>query len=190
MSIFSSILGGIKGAKSIYYALKKPVPKSIKTVVKTLASGAGVVGTYAAADVLAGQLSKGITGPGGFGLPALNVGGQVAGGLSALTSRAGASIQQAMPDVLDTSVLKVFYRAPKGYVIVRDPATGSVVAVRKAIAKAYHLWRPARKPPISASDWHHYQRNQALEKKLLKIAAPAIRHHHKRAAPVSGRKGK
>jgi hypothetical protein len=180
-----------KGIKSAYFAVKKPMPK-VKAVVAAAAKAAGVVGTYAAADVVANQLSKGLTGPGGFGLPALNVGGQVGGGIAALAARPGTSIQSAMPDVLDTSVLKTYFRAPKGYVIVRDPGTGSVVAVRKAIAKAYHLWKPARKPPISASDWHHYQRNQQLEKKLLKIAGPAIRRRHKQhpSAATGGKKGK
>jgi hypothetical protein len=181
-----------KGVKSAYYAVKAPVPKTgavgnaIGSLVKKMGAAAGVVGTYTAADLVAGQMSKALTGPAGFSLPALSLGG----GLSAMQSRAGGTIASAMPDVLDTSALKTYYRAPRGYVIVRDPGTGAVVAVRKAIARAYHLWKPARKPPISASDWHHYQRNQALEKKLLRIAAPALRHKHKTTAVRGGGKGK
>jgi hypothetical protein len=177
-----------KGAKAAWYAVKKAKPK-VKKLGAGMLSAAKTIGTFAAADLVGSQMSKALAGPAGFGgsLPAL----PGMGGLSALTSRPGASIQSAMPDVLDTSVLKTYYRAPKGYVIVRDPSSGSVVAVRKAVARAYKLWRPARKPPISASDWHHYQRNQALEKKLLKIAGPAYRKHHtKHAGGVPAKKGR
>jgi len=179
------ILSVAKGIKSIYYGLKKPMPKvgpTISSLVKKVGSAATTVGTFAAADLLAGQMSKALTGPAGLSMPSL-------GGLSSLQNR-GASMPSVMPDVLDPSVLKTYYRAPKGYVIVRDPASGQVMAVRKAIAKAYHLWKPARKPPISASDWHHYQRNRQLEKKLLKIAGPALRKRSSSRAPVAAKKGR
>lgn len=86
---------------------------------------------------------------------------------------------------LDDAYLKTYYRAPRGYVIVKD-ASGRPFAVNKAIAKSFGLWRPAAKPPISATDWKHYKRNQVIEKRLRKIAAPALRKSRKSvAAPVS-----
>jgi len=75
---------------------------------------------------------------------------------------------------LDDSALKIFYRAPKGYVIVKDP-TGRPYAVMKDVARKFGLWTPPAKPPISATDWKNYKRNKIIEKRLLKIAAPAMR---------------
>lgn len=88
---------------------------------------------------------------------------------------------------LDDSYLKTYYRAPRGYVIVRD-AAGRPYAVLRQIARQFHLWRAAAKPPISATDWKHYKRNQVIEKKLIKIARPALRKHTRPAAVRKGRK--
>lgn len=88
---------------------------------------------------------------------------------------------------LDDSYLRVYYRAPRGYVIVRD-AQGRPYAVLRQIARQFGLWRPAAKPPISATDWKHYKRNQAIEKKLVKIARPALRHHTRPAATKTKRR--
>jgi hypothetical protein len=75
---------------------------------------------------------------------------------------------------LDDAYLRIYYRAPKGYVIIRD-ANGKPYAVLRQIAKQFGLWRPAAKPPISATDWKNYKRNRAIEKRLVKIARPALR---------------
>lgn len=79
---------------------------------------------------------------------------------------------------LDDAYLKISYRAPRGYVIVRD-ASGRPFAVNKTIARQFGIWKAAAKPPISATDWKNYKRSQQIEKKLLKIAAPAIRRRNK-----------
>jgi hypothetical protein len=85
---------------------------------------------------------------------------------------------------LDDSYLKTYYRAPKGYVILKD-ANGRPFPVLKKIAQQYGLWKPSAKPPISATMWKHYKQNKRIEKKLIKIAGPAVRKHSKRtAAPV------
>jgi hypothetical protein len=70
---------------------------------------------------------------------------------------------------LDDAYLKVSYRAPHGYVVVRDP-TGKPYCLLKTAAKFFGLWHPARKPPISAGDWHQYQTAHRVVKKLRKIA--------------------
>lgn len=187
--MIGALVKAVKGVKSAYFALKKPIPRSVVKVAKAAGAAGATVGTYAAADLIAQKLSGAITNPNvAGGLPMLaNLAGQ---GVSAL-QRPGTSIQSVMPDVLDPSLLKTYYRAPKGYVIVRDPSTGNVMAVRKAVAKAYKLWRPARKPPISAGDWHRYQTAKSVEKKLLKIAGPALRKRQSRsAAGGRARKGK
>jgi len=78
---------------------------------------------------------------------------------------------------LDDSYLKTMVRAPKGYVVVRD-GNGRPFAIPKVVAKTFGLWRPAAKPPITATEWKHYKRNQQIEKKLIKIAKPALKKHH------------
>jgi hypothetical protein len=88
---------------------------------------------------------------------------------------------------LDDSALQVYYRAPRGYVIVRD-SNGRAFAVLKQVAKQFGLWRPSAKPPISATDWKHYKRNRQIEKRLLKIARPALRKHSRPATSKRGRK--
>jgi hypothetical protein len=75
---------------------------------------------------------------------------------------------------LDDAYLSVAYRAPKGYVVVRDPQ-GRPYALMKAMAKQFGLWKPAARPPISATDWKHYKRNQVIEKRLRRIASKALR---------------
>lgn len=77
---------------------------------------------------------------------------------------------------LDDAYLRVRYYAPRGYVVIRD-SEGRPYAIPRLLAQKLGLWRPAKKPPISASDWHHYKRNQQLEKKLIKICKPALKHH-------------
>jgi hypothetical protein len=88
---------------------------------------------------------------------------------------------------LDDSYLRVYYRAPRGYVIVRD-AQGRPFAVLRQIAKQFKLWRPAAKPPISATDWKNYKRSKQIEKKLIKIARPALRAHSRPAAATTKRR--
>lgn len=88
---------------------------------------------------------------------------------------------------LDDSYLRVYYRAPHGYVVVRD-AQGRPFAVLRPVARMFGLWRPAAKPPISATDWRHYKKNKQIEKKLIKIARPALRAHSRPAAVKSKRR--
>jgi len=81
---------------------------------------------------------------------------------------------------LDDAYLTPVYRAPRGYVVIRDQQ-GRPFAVNKAMAKAFGLWRPKRKPPISVSDWQAFKKAERVEKKLRKIAGPALRKRGYRA---------
>jgi hypothetical protein len=54
----------------------------------------------------------------------------------------------------------------------------------KMVAQKIGAWKPAKKPPISAGEWHQYQTARHVEKKLIKIARHAIHKHH-RTAPVA-----
>ena len=77
---------------------------------------------------------------------------------------------------LDDAYLQIYYRAPRGYVVVRDPQ-GRPFAILKSAARYFGLWHPHAKPPISVRDWHSFQAARKVEKKLRKIAGPALRKH-------------
>jgi len=64
-------------------------------------------------------------------------------------------------------------KCPTGYVSVRIPqGNGTYVqaCMYKPLARTLKLWRPRRKPPISASDWRTYQKAGRVERKLAGIA--------------------
>ncbi len=63
--------------------------------------------------------------------------------------------------------------APRGYVVVTDPATGQKVAMLKSVARACRLWKAPRKPPIKASDWRCLMRAEATVKKLDRVVKAA-----------------
>lgn len=89
---------------------------------------------------------------------------------------------------LDDAYLKPYYRAPKGYIVLRD-ATGKPFCCLKTIAKQFGLWHAKPKPIISIRDWHSYQRAERVEKKLLHIARRAMaKRGHRRAVSVISHK--
>lgn len=185
------------GALAVKYG--PSIAKGIKGVVKgnklikKAVIGTGLVGGGIAVNKLASGGQGGLPAlPGN--LPALQnaaIQQQGAGGLPVpFFKGAGGKLQMPWNDpripeylkqfALDDAYLRIYYRAPRGYVIVRD-ANGRAFAVNKKIAQQFGIWKPSAKPPISATEYKHYKRNQAIEKKLRKIAAPALRKAHGRA---------
>lgn len=80
------------------------------------------------------------------------------------------SVPSAMkPYALDDSYLKIYYRAPKGYVVIKD-ASGRPYPILKAYARSMGLWSPQKKPPISVKDWTALKAADRTSKKLRKIA--------------------
>jgi hypothetical protein len=69
---------------------------------------------------------------------------------------------------IDNRFLKQFYRAPRGYVILRDNA-GDVYALPKEIARQRGWWKPAKKPPISVRQWSAMQSVKSTMKKMNDI---------------------
>jgi len=186
MAIISGIVGLVKGGRKVWSAIKKPRPR-VKATIKALGAAAGTVGSFAAADLLAGQMTRAMTGPAGLGgLPALPGLGAMGGGVPTPGLRAGEG--GYLPEVIDKSLLRTYYRAPKGYVVVANRATGEVYAVRRDVARRLKLWKPAAKPPISATDYKHFKRNRIIEKKLRKIAGPIYKKHS--SAATGGKKGR
>jgi len=167
--------GAMKGAAAGLGFAKKAAPVVAKTVAATGAGGAAWGAGQGFGQKVTGYSSGGglpaIPGMGGMsGLP-----GAYSGGLPSAGSYSGGMM---MPEMLAPNTLRVFYRAPKGFVIVRDPQTRQVIgAVRKDVARRAKLWKPSKKPPISATEWQHYKDAERVEKKLRKIAASAIRKH-------------
>lgn len=213
MSIFGKILGKVasvaadfipggslvKGVvklavPAVASAFSKPATKMLAGGAATFAAGAGLakvtsggqtmqlpIGTLPALPTLAAAQTGAIqsSSPGGLPVP--------------WWKGPGGKLQMPWNDpripeylkqfALDDAYLKPYYRAPRGYVVLRD-ANGKPFAVNKEIAKSFGLWKPAAKPPISATDWKHYKRNKTIEKRLKKIAGPALRKHSRAAAPA------
>lgn len=83
---------------------------------------------------------------------------------------------QLKPYAISKGNLRMFYRAPKGFVIRHD-AVGDAYGIPKTMAKAYLGWKPAKKPLLSIRDTqaikhagHAIKKLQAAEKMAKKIA--------------------
>lgn len=201
MSIFGKLLKGAASLAADFIPGGTLVKGLVKAAVPTIASAfkkpatkllAAGVGGYAASQGLAKITSGGQTMMQPIGtLPSLNMASTTAsvpsspGGLPVPWWKGpGGKLQLPWNDpripeylkqfALDDAYLKVYYRAPKGYVIVKD-VNGKAYAVNKQVAKMFGLWKPAAKPPISATDWKHFKRNKTIEKRLKKIAGPTLR---------------
>lgn len=95
------------------------------------------------------------------------------------------------------AALKTYYRAPKGFVVLKDQA-GDPYGMPKAIARQMHLWRPAKKPLLSVRDTSALRHAGRAIKKLQnaeKMARHIANWHSPRRAPakreiVIERKGK
>lgn len=157
--------------------------------------GLAIVSTAAAA---AGVVTKLVRGSSGKAVKALNQGLNMVGGLPGLDIKEGGGGPGLIPKgpdgkwqmpwndpnipkqlkqfAIDDAYLKTYYRAPHGYVVLRDE-DGRPFGVRKEIAKYYKMWKPADRPPISVGDWHHLQganrvvkKFRSMEKKAMRIA--------------------
>jgi len=78
------------------------------------------------------------------------------------------------PYALDDSYLKTYYRAPHGYVVVRD-AKGRPYPLLKTIARQSGLWKPAKKPPISVRDYQALKRADKTVRRIKKVNVMAKR---------------
>jgi hypothetical protein len=200
LGILSGIVGGVtavvKGVRAVKKAFKKPKP-IVRVTQEAAASlgypiGGGGYNRPSFGSMMQTVASRRVpaTVPTTVAPPA-----QSPGGLPIPYFKGpGGKLQMPWSDprvpgylkqfALDDAYLKVYYRAPKGYVVVRDPQ-GRPFAVSKVIARQFGLWKPKRKPPISVGDWQAFKKAERVEKKLKRIAGPALRKRGYRAA--SGR---
>ena len=175
--------------KLITKIASKPIVKVAAGAITALGAGAAVNQITQPTGVLPAL-------PGGGGLPALP-GAQTAMmqsqsvGTLPMWRGAGGKFQLPWNDPnipamlrqfsLDDAYLRQAVRAPHGYVVVRD-AQGRPYAVERSMAIKMRIWKPAKKPPISAGEWNKYKTSQRVAKKLMKIAAPEIRKRHRASA--------
>lgn len=85
----------------------------------------------------------------------------------------------AKPYALDDSYLRVQYRAPAGYVVVRDKDQRPF-ALERGMAIKMRVWKPGAKPPISAGDWKKFKTAARVSRKLKKIAGEAVKYERKK----------
>jgi hypothetical protein len=192
-----AVTGIVKGVKSIAKAVKKSKP--VVKVAASTAASMGLVKVASSSPVSMPSYSGGSSG----GLPALQLAAPQTkaiqqsspGGLAVPWWKGpGGKLQAPWSDpripeylkqfALDDAYLQTYYRAPRGYVVVRD-ASGRPFAVNKAIARSFGIWRPKKKPPISVSDWQAYKKAERVEKKLKRIAGPALRRRGYRTVAAS-----
>ena len=69
---------------------------------------------------------------------------------------------------IPANALRTYFRAPPGFVIVRD-ANGQVFGVLKSIAKQAGIWKPSKKPPISVRQWSSLKRANSTVNKIKRI---------------------
>ena len=175
-----------KAAQNISAPIVSGVSKALKLVKKVPIPAAAAGGGIAAGAGLESLVSGG--GGAGAGIPGLPGGGGGAvvpygGGLPMGMARGAGKAMLMNPNMsaaiqamsIDVSQIPLKYNPPHGYVIVRIGQ--SVLCIPRAIAQHFGLWHAARRPPISAGDWHKYQTAQRVEKKLRHLAVHALRHN-------------
>lgn len=85
----------------------------------------------------------------------------------------GAEIPDAIKAfALDDRYLMTYYKAPRGYVVVRD-ADGKPFPLNKKIAQQMGYWKPAKKPLLSIRDTQSIKRAGRAIEKLKKASKTA-----------------
>jgi len=72
---------------------------------------------------------------------------------------------QFEPFVIDDQFLRISLRAPKGYVVIRLQGI-KPFPMRRDMAIKFGVWKPAKKPPISVTDWESLKRADKVIRKL------------------------
>jgi len=165
---------------------------AIKGAATALLGGGGGAALTIGSSLLGGSKKKTPSAP---ALPSYAGGGGFSAGLPAVTSPStgpggfwwrgpGGKLQMPWSDPsvhdalkpfsLDDSALKIYYRAPMGYVVVRDEK-GRPYPLRKDVAIRIGWWHPAAKPPMSATEWKSLKRANHVVKRLKTMNRMAMR---------------
>lgn len=196
MGFFSSLA---KVGRAVGSVVGKVSRSPLGKIASSVIPGAGLaLGAMSAVDMASGFMGGG----GGSnaplppgGMPALPGGGPMIPANGANVGMGQRSIFRNDPNVIaalkpyaiSMHNLRTYHRAPKGYVIVHDEK-GDPMGLPKQLAKAYGLWKPSAKPPISATDWKAFKRAASVSKKLNKIHADGQRYLTRKSSSRSTRK--
>lgn len=149
---------------------KVPLAKSVLRAVPGLGTA------YAAFDI-ASDIARATRGGGGVPpMPGAAATMPLPGGPGAPRGMGTRSIFRDDPNVaaylkqfaIDDRFLKQYFRAPRGFVVLRD-VNGDAYGLPKKLAQQYGGWRPAKKPPISVRDWSAMTRARHVMKKLNEV---------------------
>lgn len=155
-------------------AISSPVGRTTARVVTNpgVQAAAGTAAVFGLQDAFEGPPTPTNIAAGNFGWPATSI------PPSALVppTGPGALVQPGsfptsphlMAPILEP-MFETRIKCPKGYVAVTDPQSGGRACMLKPLARAYGLWKPRRKPPISASDWRTLQVAERVQKKVARI---------------------
>jgi len=141
-----------------------------------LIPGVGTALSVVGAASSAYGIARSLTSGGGPSLPALpSSGGAAAAGAGALMNplmgqrsifRNDPNVVEALkPYAISMHNLKQYYRAPKGFVVMRDQV-GDAYGIPKNLAKTYLGWKPAKKPLLSVRDTNAIRHAGVAIKKL------------------------
>lgn len=178
------------GLFSAIGSLMKPISKiagpalAVGRMVPGLSTAIGVAGAATTAYTV-GKSLFGSSSPSG-GLPPLPAAGTTGG--FGLPKGPGGALQlpwndpsisgSLKPHSLDDQYLRVFYRAPKGYIVMWDggmPHVGRPFCVEKKFARTLHyndgskVVKNHAKPPISVGEFHSLKRAHRTIKKVKKV---------------------
>lgn len=187
MGFFSTIKKGFRSVKSVS---KVPVlGKAVRAVpfvggALALADAADDFqkliggGSKSTPPVLPANIGFGSTVPGIARMSTIQRSSTGRTGISSKFSGPGGRFQipgtgPTIPDfakqfALDDSFLKTYFRAPKGYVVVKD-GNGRPFPLLKTVARQLGLWKAAKKPPISVRDWESLKRGNKAVNKIKRV---------------------
>lgn len=186
---------------SMFGRLVRRAGGAVATTVRTAAKvpgvkfipGVGTALTVASAGLSAASMFGGSGGGGGMPPSPFGGAGPIYGPRGGINPSAGdRSIFRNDPNVptdLKGSViskgnLRTYYRAPKGYVVMKD-AAGDPMGVPKHIAKMYG-WKPAKKPLLSIRDTNAIRHAGAVINKLKKFNKTVQKIANFQATPRRG----
>jgi hypothetical protein len=141
-------------------------------VAKTMVSGGGGGGPTPSMPMLPAMASEDMgnqhAGPSGQGLWGMIPWWKGPGGRLQFPWNDPSAPNPLKQFALDDSYLKLSYRAPKGYVVIRD-SDGNPLPVLKMAAQKMGYWHPHKKPPISVGEWHAIKKADSAVRKMRKI---------------------
>lgn len=142
----------------------------VGNVLSAVGTAASIYGVAKGASSLFGGSSGG--GGAGAGLPALPGGMPMIPTTSSIAPgdrsifRNDPNLSEALKAyAIPKAALRPMYRAPKGFVVLHDQV-GDPYGLPKTVAKAMHLWKPAKKPLLSVRDTNAIRHAGRAIKKL------------------------